>query len=59
MNNYTLERASELGVATYNKKMIIGMESLKPVKLGTLAAVAVYNGQPLHAKAISVSLFLF
>ncbi|RUS82911.1 hypothetical protein EGW08_009334 [Elysia chlorotica] len=55
LNNYTLKRATELGTATYNKKMIIGMESIEPSGSESLAAVAFYNGQPYHAVAVSMN----
>ncbi|GFS11780.1 ATP-binding cassette transporter sub-family A, partial [Elysia marginata] len=52
-DNYTLARADDLGTTTYNKKMVIGMESIDPIGSETAAAVAYFNGQPYHGKAVS------
>ncbi|KAK3796087.1 hypothetical protein RRG08_044081 [Elysia crispata] len=54
-NNYTLETAAKLGTTTYNKKVVIGMESIEQNRSESLAAVAFYSGQPYHAVGVTMN----
>ncbi|GFO39492.1 ATP-binding cassette, sub-family a (abc1), member 3b [Plakobranchus ocellatus] len=53
-DNYTLRRASQLGLSTFNRKVIIGMSVIDPTGSETSAAVAFYNGHPYHSRGIAV-----
>ena len=54
---FTLRRADQMGISTFNKKVIVGMELLSPdlQNDSQVTAIAYYNGQPYHAQPIAVS----
>ncbi|GFS09294.1 ATP-binding cassette transporter sub-family A [Elysia marginata] len=54
-NKYAAKRAGQLGTASYNKKMLIGLEMVEPEKPNAMAAVAFYNGLPYHGKGVSIN----
>lgn len=55
MSNFYLSLASDIGLFTYNKKVVMGGE-FEPLSGGdNLTAVAWYSGQPYHAMPIAVS----
>ncbi|XP_059179614.1 phospholipid-transporting ATPase ABCA3-like [Physella acuta] len=56
-DNYTLKRAGDLGTATFNKRMIVGMGVIDSAT-DNLVVTAAYNGQPYHAQPISVNFLM-
>lgn len=57
VTQFCIERAQTLGLASYNKRLIVGAEFLASSN-GSLLAKAHYNGQPYHAQPISLAYML-
>lgn len=55
--DYTLNTVEAMGIADFNLKYIIGLDATNAQLNETIAAIAYYNGQPLHSQPISVSMF--
>ncbi|XP_076468754.1 phospholipid-transporting ATPase ABCA3-like [Babylonia areolata] len=52
--NFLLDKATEIGTSTYNKRVIVGAE-FEPSRARGLRVTAWYNGQPFHAEPISLA----
>ena len=51
--NWTLDNADSLGIAIFKKRVAIGM-AVNDTSNSIMKATAYYNGQPFHARPISV-----
>ena len=58
INDFYVSQAAEVGLFTYNKKVVIGAEFQSFVDGSDINATAWYSGQPFHAMPVSVAFLM-
>ncbi|XP_041350182.1 phospholipid-transporting ATPase ABCA3-like [Gigantopelta aegis] len=54
MTKYFMDKVAAMGIATFNKHVVIGGE-FEPVNTSTTSGTALFNGQPFHGQPIALS----
>lgn len=58
MNDFYLAQEKEIGLFTYNKRVIIGADFEPDGVNGTFNATAWFSGQPFHAEPLALAFLM-